>query len=140
MFEFSVSGSRIKEIREPVIKDGKWSVEVTGKEDLQDYIESFSDSCDLENIIKRAIAGDEDALNQRIGTYGDFTVFPKTYAEALEKMANAQNFFSTLKPEIRAAFNNDIFEFISELDKPDFAEKIGIVKPSDDEVKEGIAE
>lgn len=139
MFEFSNSGSRIREIREPVIRDGKWSVEVTGKEDFQAYIESFSDSCDLENIIKRALAGDEDALNQRIGTYGDFTVFPKTYAEALEKMANAQNFFNSLKPEIRAAFNNDIFEFISEMDKDTFPDKLGI-KPSEDDVKEGIAE
>lgn len=140
MFKFSNGGSRIREIREPVVKDGKWSVEVTGKEDFQDYIESFSDSCDIENIVRRAINGDDSALNQRFGAYGDFTVYPKTYAEALEKMIAANNLFLSLKPEVRAVFDNDIFTFISEMDKPGWAEKAGFVVPDEKEEKEGLAE
>lgn len=140
MFEFSNGGSRIREIREPVVKDGKLSVEVVGKEDFQDYIESFSDQVDLENIVARAMNGDTEALNQRIGSYGDFTTFPKTYAEALQRIIDAKNLFDSLPVSVRNNFENDVYKFVSSLDEPDFLDKIGYVKPTDVEVKDGVAE
>lgn len=131
MFEFSNMGSRICEIREPVLKDGKISVEVVGKEDFQDYISSFADSCDIASIVARSVT-EPELLNQRQGSYGDFTEFPKTYAEALQKVIDAKNLFDSLPQSNKDQFGNDVMTFISSLDDPEWPVKAGFVIPNDD--------
>ena len=128
MFEFSNGGSRIREIREPVMRDGHLVVEVVGKEDLQDYINSFGDSVDVELLVARAV-NEPEILNQRQGMYGDFTEFPKTYAEVLDKITSATNLFNSLPVDVRSRFSNDVYTFISEMDKKDWAVKAGFVQP-----------
>lgn len=141
MFEFSNMGSRIREIREPVLKDGKISVEVIGKEDFQDYINSFADSCDIASIVARSVT-EPELLNQRQGSYGDFTEFPKTYAEALQKVIDAKNLFDSLPQSNKDQFGNDVMTFISSLDDPEWPVKAGFVIPKDDtpDVKESAVE
>ena len=139
MFEFSNGGSRFRQIREPLVKDGKISVEVVGKEDLQDYINSFADSVDVDLIVARAVNGDPDALNQRQAMYGDFTQFPKTYAEMLDKMIQGQTLFESLPLDVRNRFDNNVYTFLSQMDEPDWLEKAGFVQPKvneEGEVKE----
>lgn len=128
MFKFSNHGDRFREIREPVFSDGSLSVEVVGKEDLYDYIQSFADSCDIQKLVNRALNGEPELLNQSVGSYGDFTEFPKTYAEALQKIIDAQNLFEKLPMENRSIFGNDVFKFIAGMDDPDWMTKAGFVK------------
>lgn len=135
MFKFSNGGSRYREIREPLLKDGKISVEVVGKEDIQEYIDSFEDSCRIENIVARAMNGEPELLDQRKGFYGDFTDYPKTYAEMLDRVIQAQNIFENLPLEIRNRFNNDPVQFIAGMDEKDWFEKAGFAVQKE-EVKE----
>lgn len=142
--KFSCGGSPIREIRSPFVDiDGSITVKVTGKENLQDYINSFKDSCNVEFLVSRAVNGDLDALNQRQAMYGDFTKMPKTYAEMLQFMINAQTYFDTLSSEQKASFDNDVSKFIASFDQEDFLEKAGFINNSevvDDVVKEGVVD
>lgn len=140
--KFSNMGTPYRIIREPALtKDGHLEVVEVGKEDMRDYINSFSDSCDIENIVARAMNGEPELLQARQGAYGDFTQFPKTYAEALQKVIDATNLFNSLSVDVRSRFDNDVFKFISQLDEPDWAVKAGFVQPpADEDVKEGVAE
>ena len=138
MFKFSNGGSRIREIREPLLKDGKISVEVVGKEDIQEYINSFADSVDINNIIERAMNGEPELLEQRKGYYGDFSEYPKTYAEMLDRVIQAQNIFEKLPLEVKNRFNNDPIQFIAGMDDKDWLEKAGFAVQKE-EVKESEA-
>lgn len=129
-FQFSNIGSRYREIREPVLEDGRRVVKVVGKEDLQDYINSFADACDVELLVRKAVNGDDTALNQRQGMYGDFSDFPKTYAEVLQRVIDAENLFQKLPPDVRARFENSTYKFISEMDEPDWALRAGLAAES----------
>ena len=45
-WSYSNPGTRERLIRKPLLKDGKLSVEVVGKEDYFEYIQSFADQID----------------------------------------------------------------------------------------------
>lgn len=126
-WSFSNPGTRERLIRKPLLKDGKISVEVVGKEDLYDFIQSFADQCDIESIVLRAANGEPELLSRRSGTFGDFTVFPKTYAEVLQKVIDATSMFEGLSPDIRGRFDNDVYKFISSMDDADWLERAGFV-------------
>lgn len=139
-FEFSNPGSPIREIRAAVWKDGQLSVDVVGKENLQAEIDSFADSCNIEMLVQRCVNGESDILNQRQGFYGDFTDYPKSYAEMVQLMVNAKSYFDSLPLEIRNKFNNDVNVFISEMDKKDWFVKAGFVTPAVDDVVPEVKE
>lgn len=140
MFEFSNAGSPFREIRQPVVRDGKVVVEVVGKENFNDFINSFADSCDINVLVSRAVNGEPEVLNRRQGMYGDFTQFPKTYAEVLQRVINANSLFDSLPADIRVRFDNDVYKFISEMDNADWFEKAGFVQKKTEEVKEEVKE
>lgn len=139
-FEFSNPGSPIREIRAAVWKDGELKVEVVGKENLQAEIDSYADSCNIDLLVQRCVNGEPDILNQRQGFYGDFTEYPKTYAEMVEMMVNAKSYFDSLPLEIRNKFNNDVNVFISEMDQKDWFEKAGFVASAVDDVVSEVKE
>ena len=62
--------------------------------------------------------------------YGDFTTLPRTYAEALQALTDAENFFMSLPVETRAKFDHDPYKFIASMDKPGFLEKLGVPVPN----------
>lgn len=135
-WKYSNCGSPVKEIRSPIVQDdGSIKVVVTGKENLQDYINSNKESCNVEYLVSRAVNGDQTALNQRVGSYGDFTHLPKTYADMLQYMIDAQNVFDGLSKEVRAGFDNDVMKFIASVNDDDFLVRAGFVKPAMDESK-----
>lgn len=107
--------------------DGTIELSEKGKESLYDFIQSFRDSCDINLLVARFSNGDIDALSQVQGAYGDFTRFPKTYAELLNCVNDGRLMFSELPLEIRAKFNQDFAQFMAAMDKPDFWE---LLKPA----------
>lgn len=103
-----------------------------GKEDLYASIQSHKDSCDINLILKRYARGDVSALQKRQGMFGDFTDAPSSYAEALNSMIVAEQYFNSLPLETRAQFDHNFHRFLLSLDQPDFESKFsaGVVKPS----------
>lgn len=104
-------------------ENGKFELVEKGKENLYDYIQSNAESCDIYNILARFENGDETALNKVSGTYGDVTKMPKTYAEMLQTIYNAENTFNALPVELKQLFNNSSSEFIAQMDSPEMAAK-----------------
>lgn len=133
---FTAIGSPFRKVRKPIVKeDGSIRVEVVGKEDFRAYINSNRDACDVALLVSRAVNGEPDLLNQRIGSYGDFTQMPKTYAEMLQKMIDAKDIFDALPADKKALFDNDLMKFISKVGEDDFFVKAGILERIED-VKE----
>ena len=142
---FTCEGSPIHDIYKPqVLKDGRIELIVEGHENTDDIIKSYEQSVDIDVIIARYMNGDLDALNQRVGQYGDFTGMPKTYAEVLQRQIDARNIFDSLAPEIRQKFDNDANQFFVKsgskewFDKlsPFFEKKEKVVEEIKEEVKE----
>lgn len=134
-FDFAESpvsnpGSRIKVLYAPVFDSaGHMSLVVSGKEDLYDYIQSHADSVDIHIILKRFAMGDVSVLSRVQGTYGDFTQMPKTFAEALNTLVAAEQYFNSLPVDVRQRFNHNFNEFIASMDSPSFAADMGITPP-----------
>lgn len=124
-------GSRVKQLYSPMYDDqGRWYLEESGTEDLYGYIQSHKDSVDIHVLLKLYQLGDTSALQRVQGTYGDFTQAPKTFAEALNTMIAAEQYFLSLPVEARAQFNHNFNEFIAAMDSPDWATRAGIDFPS----------
>lgn len=139
-WKFSNPGSPERLVRAAVVEDdGSVVVKVVGKEDLRELINSHADECNIAYLVERAVNGDETALNQRVGSYGDFTQLPKTYAEMLQRVIDAKSYFEGLDPKIKANFGNDVFKFIAQMDEPDWIEKAGL-KSDDPVVSEDVKE
>lgn len=120
-------GSRIRTLYGPIFdKQGHMSLQVTGQENLYDYIQSHADSVDIHVILKQFAQGDVSVLSRVQGAYGDFTQMPKTFAEALNTMIAAEQYFNGLPVEVRAQFGHNFNQFIASMDAPDFTQKMGI--------------
>ena len=134
-------GDPMRPIYKPVIDEkGNLSIEVSGYENTDEKIQSYADSCDIHTIINRVNQGDLNALNVRQGMYGDFTHMPKTMAEVLQLQIDARIAFDSLDKETKKKFDNDINKFMAMAGSDQWLENLGAIKPSDDEVKEGVAE
>ncbi|UPW41097.1 internal scaffolding protein [Sigmofec virus UA08Rod_5539] len=121
------AGDPIKTLYAPVFdKQGHMSLEVSGKESLYDYIQSHAESVDIHVILKQFAQGDVSVLARVQGTYGDFTQMPKTFAEALNTMIAAEQYFQSLPVETRAQFGHNFNQFIASMDAPDFTKRMGI--------------
>lgn len=110
--------------------DGTLKLVEKGKESLYDYIQSNRDSCDINLLVARFNNGDVDALSKVQGAYGDFTQFPQTYAELLNRVNQGRMMFDDLPLEIREKYNHDFAQFMTAMDKPDFWEQF---KPGEGE-------
>lgn len=123
----SEPGSRVKTLYSPVFdKHGVWHLEESGQYDLYSEIQSHADSVDIHVILQRFQNGDVSVLQRVQGTYGDFTTMPKTFAEALNTIIAAEQYFQSLPVETRAQFGHDFNQFIASMDAPDFTSRMGI--------------
>lgn len=120
-------GNPIKTIYGPKFDgNGRMYLIETGKENLYDYIQSHADSVDIHVILKQFQNGDVSVLSRVQGAYGDFTQMPKTFAEALNTLIAAEQYFNSLPVEVRSQFNHNFNQFIASMDAPDFTSRMGI--------------
>lgn len=118
------SGNAMKIVYKPTVRDdGVVELVEAGQESLYDYIQSWKDSVDINIILARYANGDVDALSKVQGAYGDFTQFPKTYAEMLNRVIQGKHMFASLPLDIREKYNHDFGQFIAAMDEPDFWEQ-----------------
>lgn len=130
-------GNPMKTLYKPIVHDdGVLELVEAGQENLYDYIQSWKDSTDINVILARYANGDVDALSKVQGAYGDFTQFPRTYAELLNRVEQGKNMFMELPIEIREKYNHDFSQFMAAMDKPDFWEQF---KPQEEPVNGGVA-
>lgn len=117
---------KTKTYRESISAEGIKSLVEDSEVDIYEGIQAYKDECNIKNILARVSAGDETALQQRIGEYLDTTTMPKTLAEAQNMVIKAEQEFKKLPLNIREKFNHSPEQFIAELGTADWAEKCGI--------------
>lgn len=122
-------GSRIKKKYGAIYDEkGRLELEEKGTENLYDYIQSFAESCDIHVILKRYSNGEVDVLSKVQGMYGDFTQFPATYAEMLNRVIEGENFFKELPVDVRGKFGHSYSEFLASIGSPEFFDALGLNK------------
>lgn len=134
---YAVSGSPIRVLYSPEFDEsGRLQLVETGSDSLYDYIQSFADSVDIHVLLKRFVNGETDVFSKVQGAYGDFTMAPKTYAEALQAVIDAEHVFGQLPVDVRGKFGHSLGEFVRTLGTPEFFERLGI-DPAAPEQSEG---
>ena len=100
---------------------------------IYDLIQSHREECEIENIIRRAVEGDYNALNAVNGVFEDITNCPSSIAEAQQYIIDAKNEFDKLPKEVKAKFEFNPEIYIAELnnDPKSWLEKTGFA----DEIK-----
>lgn len=120
-------GSPVKQLYSPMFRqDGTFYLTESGKHNLYAEIQSHAGSVDIHEILRRFAQGDTGALSRVQGAYGDFTQMPTTFAEALNTMLAAEQYFLGLPVETRAQFGHDFHQFVASFDSPDFLTKSGL--------------
>lgn len=109
---------------------GQVELKEDGTEDLYAFIQSFAESTDIHSILQRYQNGEVDVLEKVQGFYGDISEMPKTYAEALQRIADSEKVFMSLPVDVRAKFGHSFSEFLAASQEADFLERLG-VKPSE---------
>lgn len=120
------------------------SIDINGRRQLirdkevaiYDLIQSHREECEIENIIRRAVEGDYNALNAVNGVFEDITNCPSSIAEAQQYIINAKVEFDKLPKEVKAKFEFNPEIYIAELnndpkswlEKTGFAEEIELHK------------
>ncbi len=105
---------------------GQVELREDGTEDLYAFIQSFAESTDIHAIMRRFENGEVDVLEKVQGFYGDVTEMPKTYAEALQRIADSEKVFMSLPVDVRAKFGHSFSEFLSASNDADFLERLGV--------------
>lgn len=100
----------------------------TGTTSVYDLIQSELEDSKVENIIKRATAGDETALERYATMYFDSTQMPATIAEAQQKIVQIQNEFYELPIDKRAMFSHNADTYVHEYGTEAWARKMGLTK------------
>lgn len=116
-----------------VDNEGHIVLEEIGVKNLPEYIDSFRESCDINNLVARFNAGDVTALSRTQGAFFDATALPHTYAEMLNTVINAEQTFNSLPLEIREKFDNSYVKWLSMMDDAEqFALLMGVSKETPD--------
>lgn len=111
--------------------NGMIKLEPIGKENTDDFIQSFAESTDISFILAKLAAGDTSVLNQRQVMYGDFTKAPTNLAEAMQLQIDSRNAFDRLPVEVKQKFNNDPNQFFASAGEAAWFDKLGLLKKDD---------
>lgn len=113
-----------QEYRMAIDLTGHKYLEEDGQTNIYDKIQESLEETKIENIIRRAVGGDESALAVMHGTYMDTTNMPKTLAEMQQAIITATEEFYKLPLEIRQKFDQSPEQYIAEWGSEEWAEKI----------------
>lgn len=113
---YSNAGERIEMRHSPHMdSNGRRFLEKDKPVAIYDLIQSHKEECEIENIIRRAVEGDYNALNAKEGVFMDITNCPSTIAEAQQYIINAKEEFEKLPKEIKQKFEFNPEVYISEM-------------------------
>ncbi len=128
---FTSSGDLMKPVLSgKLMADGTIKLTEVDQIDIKAEINSHASTCDMAYILSRLKLGDISVINQKVGAYGDFTVFPKTYAEMLQLVQAGEAAFDSLPLEVRSKFDNNVNKWFSQIGTDDWCEKMNVQKPT----------
>lgn len=81
------------------------------KFNLYEQIQLSKTQVDLDNIIKRARAGDTSVLHMRNGSFADVSDIPDNLNDLNSLHATIEEQFNALSPELRNLFGNSVESF-----------------------------
>lgn len=113
-----------QEYRMAIDLTGHKYLEEDGKTNIYDKIQESLEETKIENIIRRAVGGDESALAVMHGTYMDTTNMPKSLAEMQQAIITATEEFYKLPIEIRQKFDQSPEQFIAEYGSEEWTKKL----------------
>lgn len=123
-------GDPIHTIYAPVVgRDGNIELQVAGKENTDEIIDSYLESTDIRIILNRVANGEVELLNKTAGSYGDFTKAPKTLAEALQLQMDSNRLFQSLPVDTRRQFDDDPNKFFAAAGSTEWFEKLADILP-----------
>ena len=96
-----------------VLKTGEKVLCITGEENIQETINSFYEDSLIENIMARAVAGDNKVFMPN-GIFEDTTIIPHSLLDAQRKMTELENTWKTLPLEVRKEYDHSIEKFIAD--------------------------
>lgn len=110
----SSSGSRFfKTYIRSYNEDDRGSLVLSGTEDVFDSIQKASQGNIIEDLIRRASSGDDQAvLDPNNLAFGDFTHTPKDMLEAHSMFLESKKKFEGLPVELRKQFGNSFTDFL----------------------------
>lgn len=124
----SCAGSDIHVIYEgKLLPTGEIKLVPIGKESVSEKINSYKPYTDINYIISRLNAGDTSVVRDG-AMYGDFTKQPKTLADALQIIINAEKTFNELPLDIRNKFDNSYLAWLQSSGSEEWFNKMNIVK------------
>lgn len=101
------SGDRKRPIYQRHCESGKESKLVkVGESDLQDYIQSFADECDVTRIVQRYANGDTTVLQRVQGVYTDVSGVPSDLTTAFQTVSAARAYYEQLPEAARREFGS----------------------------------
>lgn len=114
-----------------VAASGDFELKVCGKENTDEIIQSYAESTDIRVILARVAAGEVDLLQQRSGSFGDFTRMPTSLAEALQLQMDSNKLFNSLPVDVRRQFNDSPEQFFAAAGSEEWFKSLGMVKAAD---------
>lgn len=97
-------------------KDGEYDLIEDGIELTYEKTQSFKDSVDVNLIVQRYAAGDVYALEQSVGSYGDFISIPGSYRDVLNSIVEARNAYEMSDMDV--SFEEFISKALEPLSEP----------------------
>lgn len=127
-------GSRFEPTYSPkVSKDGSIDLVESGKIDTYEQIQSWRESCDMQEILTRYLNGDQTALSRHTPLFGDFSDAPSSLADYYQRILDAEEAFMRLPVDTRAEFNHSPSEFFASIGSEKFNSIMGIAPLIDDQ-------
>lgn len=127
---FTNSGDLIKPVLSgKLMPDGTIKLTEIDQIDIKAEINSHASTCDMAYILSRLRQGDVSVVNLTPGVYGDFTQFPKSYAEMLQLVQSGEEAFASLPLDVRTKFDNDVSKWFASIGSDDWRSAMNIPKP-----------
>lgn len=132
-------GDKYNIVYTPKVKDdGTIELVESGKDDIQEMIDSWREHTDMSWIIARLKEGDMSVLNRSPGYYIDTTKMPQTYAEALQLIIDSQRKFYELPLDVRNKFDNDYMQWFAQAGSDDWVSRMDPVLPHENVVDQEV--
>lgn len=96
-----------------VASDGSPTLIEDGKEDVYDSIQKSVSGRSIEDLIRRATAGDNTAIPPVVDSYPDLSSVPTSMLEAHMMLEDAKLKYNSLPAELRSKYGNDFSSFLS---------------------------
>lgn len=128
----SIPGDKMKQTyRMKIDESGKEVLIEDDLIDIQAEIDSYEEEVNVNNIIARYMAGDENALDRAKAFFADVSKVPKNFAQILELNNRAKQEFNLLPADVKELFNGDYIDFLNNPQKLDEYIKKNYAKSND---------